>query len=41
MSDHLMVMKQGALIEQGEADSVFTNPKDTYTQQLLAAIPSL
>jgi len=41
MSDHLMVMKQGRMIEHGEADSVFSNPKNNYTQQLLAAIPSV
>lgn len=41
MSDNLMVMKKGRLVEKGEADFVFSNPKNPYTKQLLAAIPSL
>lgn len=39
MSDRIMVMKQGEIIERGEADSVFSSPKSNYTKELLAAIP--
>ena len=35
MSDYVMVMKQGAIVEQGIADQVFTQPTHPYTRQLL------
>ena len=37
LSHHLLVMRQGQVIEQGAAASVFAAPQQTYTQQLLAA----
>lgn len=39
MSDHIAVMKQGQIVEYGEAEQVFYQPSHPYTQQLLAAIP--
>ncbi len=39
ISDRIMVMKSGKIIEQGSADDVFLNPKNEYTQQLIEAIP--
>jgi len=39
MSDRLMVMKNGAIQEMGEADEVFSNPQSEYTRLLLEAIP--
>jgi peptide/nickel transport system ATP-binding protein len=39
MSDHLLVMNKGKIVEEGEADSVYENPKKTYTQKLIDAIP--
>ncbi len=39
-ADHLLVMKDGKIVEQGSADTVLHNPQHTYTQDLLAAIPS-
>lgn len=39
MSDRLMVMRNGEILEEGDADQVFTTPKDAYTQLLLDAIP--
>ncbi|MEO7443990.1 MAG: ATP-binding cassette domain-containing protein, partial [Ferruginibacter sp.] len=39
ISDRIMVMRQGKIIESGTADKVFNNPKESYTQMLLEAIP--
>lgn len=33
------VMHRGKVVEYGDSDDVFGNPKDEYTQRLLAAIP--
>jgi len=41
MSHKIMVMKQGDVVEQGEAQSLFQNPKTEYTRNLLAAAPDL
>lgn len=40
MSDRLIVMKNGKIVEIGEADSVYANPRSEYTRELLNAIPS-
>jgi peptide/nickel transport system ATP-binding protein len=40
MSDRLLVMSQGRLVESGPAAEVYAHPQNPYTQQLLAAIPS-
>jgi oligopeptide transport system ATP-binding protein len=37
MSDHIMVMKDGKLVEQGTPDEVMGNPKEAYTKRLMAA----
>ena len=39
MSDQLMVMNQGEIVEIGEADAVYANPKNHYTKKLIGAIP--
>lgn len=39
MSDRIMVMKDGKIVEIGTADEVYNFPKKTYTKQLIAAIP--
>jgi len=39
MSDNLLVMKEGKIVEKGDADAIYKNPKKTYTQKLLEAIP--
>ena len=39
MSDAVAVMYLGRVVEMGDAEQVFGNPKHPYTQALLAAIP--
>ncbi|MBR1700662.1 MAG: ABC transporter ATP-binding protein [Lachnospiraceae bacterium] len=35
MSDRIMVMKDGQIVEQGKTEEIFRSPKDPYTQMLL------
>ncbi|MCL4120179.1 UNVERIFIED_CONTAM: hypothetical protein GTU68_040923 [Idotea baltica] len=37
LSHHLLVIRHGKLIEQGEAQAIFTNPQNSYTKNLLQA----
>lgn len=37
MSHQMVVMKQGDIVEAGEAEALFENPAEDYTRQLLAA----
>jgi peptide/nickel transport system ATP-binding protein len=39
ISDRMMVMQKGKIVEQGAADQVYNHPENPYTQQLIAAIP--
>jgi len=39
ISDHVLVMKDGSVIESGEVREIFAYPKQPYTQTLLSAIP--
>jgi len=41
MSDRILVMKEGRIVESGTADEVFERPRDPYTQRLLTALPRL
>jgi peptide/nickel transport system ATP-binding protein len=41
IADHVVVMREGEIREQGTAAQVFTAPKDPYTQALLACRPPL
>jgi peptide/nickel transport system ATP-binding protein len=41
MSDRVIVMNEGRVVEQGSADDVFLSPRDPYTQRLLASLPVL
>jgi microcin C transport system ATP-binding protein len=37
LADHVIVMKDGKVVEQGPADDIFDNPKEPYTRALMAA----
>jgi peptide/nickel transport system ATP-binding protein len=39
ISDEVLVMKDGAVVEQASAQEILAAPKEAYTQGLLAAIP--
>jgi len=39
ISDEIMVMNQGEIIEIANADEIYLNPKQEYTRKLLASIP--
>lgn len=39
MSDRIMVMNQGAIVELDTAESIYTNPQQPYTKKLISAIP--
>ena len=41
LADHLVVMKDGAIVETGTVDQIFNAPTHPYTQALLAAVPHL
>jgi peptide/nickel transport system ATP-binding protein len=39
MADQVMVMHQGQVVELADADTLYRNPQQSYTQALLAAMP--
>ena len=41
MSDKIVVMKQGAVVEYGSVEEVIRNPQADYTKQLLNAVPEI
>jgi peptide/nickel transport system ATP-binding protein len=41
MSDRIMVMKDGKLVELSDADALYKNPKEEYTRNLINAIPNM
>ena len=38
MSDYIIVMKNGKIIEEGKKEVIFNNPKNNYTKELLLSI---
>ena len=40
MSDRIMVMNQGKIVETGPASTLYTNPQSEYTRRLIEAIPA-
>lgn len=41
VSDKVVVMYAGQIMEQGQTEEIFKNPKHPYTQKLLASVPRL
>ena len=41
ISDRIMVMNKGRIVETGYPDDIFSDPKEIYTKKLLAAIPAI
>jgi peptide/nickel transport system ATP-binding protein len=39
VSDHVAVMQAGRIVETAPAEELYRNPKETYTQELLDAVP--
>ncbi len=39
ISDHVLVMKDGKIVERNDAENLYNNPRESYTQRLLDAIP--
>lgn len=40
LSDRILVMNQGKIVESGTSESIYLQPKEEYTQKLIAAIPT-
>jgi peptide/nickel transport system ATP-binding protein len=40
MSDRILVMNQGKIVEQGTSESIYREPQEAYTQKLIASIPT-
>ena len=41
MSDRIVVMKKGILVEEGEADELYYHPKNTYTKKMILSMPNI
>ncbi|MEW9556063.1 dipeptide ABC transporter ATP-binding protein [Nonomuraea sp. NPDC050783] len=41
VADRVLVMKDGRVVEEGEAEEVFARPRHPYTRALVAAVPRL
>jgi len=41
ITDRVLVMRAGKIVEEGETEAVFTNPQHPYTRELIAATPNL
>ncbi|MFC7643931.1 hypothetical protein ACFQX6_26570 [Streptosporangium lutulentum] len=41
ISDQVLVMRRGRVVEEGHVDEVFFIPRHDYTRELLGAVPTL
>lgn len=41
MANHIIVMKDGVIVEEGDRDAILNHPKEEYTKNLLRAIPKM
>jgi peptide/nickel transport system ATP-binding protein len=41
ISDRIIIMKNGKIVEQGEADEIYANPKEEYTKSLINSNPKI
>jgi ABC-type oligopeptide transport system ATPase subunit len=41
VSQRVLVMNQGKLVEQGSCEQIYRHPQEEYTKKLLAAVPRL
>ncbi len=41
MADHVLVMKDGKMVEYGETQQVLRHPEQAYTRRLMAAVPRM
>ena len=41
ISDHVLVMYRGKIVESASAEALYANPQHPYTRKLLAAVPSV
>ena len=41
ISDRMLVMQNGRLVEEGEVEEIIANPKQEYTKKLLSSVPTL
>lgn len=39
ISDRVMVMQQGRIVEEGSPEQIFSHPQENYTKELLASLP--
>ncbi|UGA38454.1 hypothetical protein JOS77_00925 [Chromobacterium haemolyticum] len=39
ISDQVMVMNKGEVVEQADADQIYREPRESYTRKLLESIP--
>ena len=41
ITDRVLIMKSGQIVEEGPTERVFSNPRHAYTRQLIAAAPNI
>ena len=41
MADHIIVMKQGRVVDAGDREQILHDPSDPYTRNLLASVPAI